>query len=416
MTDHPCPLSTSVATLSIPLHCNMSKRVSHHKVTDVPRRGFSHVVISRKKTSRSNHAVHTILPRTTPTAPSPVPEAYTPRSATHFLSLDSGPLPAEEECSPPRFGKASVLFISNNLPTNPSKTQNDFLREQQGRLHVWMEDIVAREGRVAAATCTGCSIVEGSWRCLDCLGRQIYCTTCFRARHRCHPFHRVEHWTGSFFKAAWLCQTGLEMHLGHGGFECPSVGMVDVSRYHTGSDNGDVPAQDEFDSADIELDNDDSDGGSSCEDGDSCLDDDTCIMGDGDGSGAHSGCRMTDLPHDSGLPTLEGGNVVVFVDVSGVHRLRVHCCQCPNSKTVDRQFVDMGLLPASVVRPKTAFTFRVLDDFRVTNLECHTAGTSYWHKLERKTSNMFPSSVPVHCCITQDLQGLTIATRITIRR
>ena len=206
------------------------------------------------------------------------------------------------------------------------------------------------------------------------------------------------------------------MHLGHGGFECPSVGMVDVSRYHTGSDNGDVPAQDEFDSADIELDNDDSDGGSSCEDDDSCLDDDTCIMGDGDGSGAHSGCRMTDLPHDSGLPTLEGGNVVVFVDVSGVHRLRVHCCQCPNSKTVDRQFVDMGLLPASVVRPKTAFTFRVLDDFRVTNLECHTAGTSYWHKLERKTSNMFPSSVPVRCCITQDLQGLTIATRIAIGR
>ena len=138
-----------------------------------------------------------------------------------------------------------------------------------------MEEIVAWEGRATAATCTGCSIVEGSWRCLDCLGRQIYCTMCFCARHHCHPFHRVEHWTGSFFKAAWLCQTGLEMHLGHGGFECPSVGMVDVSRYHTRSDNGDVLAQDEFDSADIGLDNDGSDSGSSCED------DDTCIMGDG---------------------------------------------------------------------------------------------------------------------------------------
>ena len=73
-----------------------------------------------------------------------------------------------------------------------------------------------------------------------------------------------EHWTGSFLKAAWLCQTGLEIHLGHGGFECPSAGTVDVSGCHARSDNGDVLAQDEFDSADIELDNDGSDGGSSC--------------------------------------------------------------------------------------------------------------------------------------------------------
>ena len=91
----------------------------------------------------------------------------------------------------------------------------------------------------------------------------------------------------------------------------------------------------------------------------------------------------------------------------------MHCFQCPNSKAVDRQFVDMGLLPASIVKPETAFTFCVLDDFQGTNLECHMAGTSYWHKLERKTSNMFPSSVLVCCCITQDVQGLTIATRIS---
>ena len=110
------------------------------------------------------------------------------------------------------------------------------------------------------------------------------------------------------------------MHLGHGGFECPSARMLDVSLCYARSDNGDVLAQDVFDSADIELDNDGSVRGSSCGD------DDTCIMSDGNGSGSQSGCRKTDAPHDSGLPTLEGGNVVMFVDVSGVHRLRVHCC------------------------------------------------------------------------------------------
>lgn len=55
----------------------------------------------------------------------------------------------------------------------------------------------------------------------------------------------------------------------------------------------------------------------------------------------------------------------------------------------------MGLLPASVVKPKTVFTFGVLDDFRLTNLECHTASTSYWQILQRITSGVFPSSVPV---------------------
>ena len=78
--------------------------------------------------------------------------------------------------------------------------------------------------------------------------------------------------------------------------------------------------------------------------------------------------------------------------------MRVHYCQCTNAKCADRQFVDMGFLPASVMKPKTAFTFRVLDDFCLTNLECNTAGTSYWHKIVQKTSNVFRASVLV--CIT----------------
>ena len=78
--------------------------------------------------------------------------------------------------------------------------------------------------------------------------------------------------------------------------------------------------------------------------------------------------------------------------------MRVHYCQCPNAKRADRQFVNMGFLPASVMKPKTTFTFRVLDDFHLTNLECNTASTSYWHKIVQKTSNVFQALVPV--CIT----------------
>ena len=93
--------------------------------------------------------------------------------------------------------------------------------------------------------------------------------------------------------------------------------------------------------------------------------------------------------YGNGLPHLYGGNVFVFVDTSSVHWLRVHYCQCPNAKRADRQFVNMGFLPASVTKLKTTFTFRVLDDFHLTNLECNTAGISYWHKIVWKTSNVF---------------------------
>jgi hypothetical protein len=55
----------------------------------------------------------------------------------------------------------------------------------------------------------------------------------------------------------------------------------------------------------------------------------------------------------------------------------------------------MGLFPASLKRVQTAFTFAVLDDFQMDNLECKTAGMKYFSKLQRLTSNTFPSSVPV---------------------
>ena len=92
---------------------------------------------------------------------------------------------------------------------------------------------------------------------------------------------------------------------------------------------------------------------------------------DGQESGEHDRFwpKFQGGDYGNGLPHLEGGNVIVFVNTSSVHRLRVHYCQCPNAKRADRQFVNMGFLPASVMKLKTAFTFRVLDDFHLTNLQ-----------------------------------------------
>ena len=104
---------------------------------------------------------------------------------------------------------------------------------------------------------------------------------------------------------------------------------------------------------------------------------------------------MDDLEGRYGLPQCQGEDVCVIVDKSGVHRLRVRPCRCVDGPTLNLQYLDMGLFLASLKRVQTAFTFAVLDDFRMDNLECKTAGLKYFNKLKRLTSNAFPHSVPV---------------------
>ncbi|KAG2066363.1 hypothetical protein BDR04DRAFT_1130030 [Suillus decipiens] len=85
---------------------------------------------------------------------------------------------------------------------------------------------------------------------------------------------------------------------------------------------------------------------------------------------------------------------MVIIDKSGVHHLKVRCCHYPNAMSSDIQMFQHGFFPASFNRPKTAFTFRVLDDFLLDNLECSTLVMNYYSKLWRMTSSMFPHLVP----------------------
>ncbi|KAG1863869.1 hypothetical protein F4604DRAFT_1683495 [Suillus subluteus] len=101
-----------------------------------------------------------------------------------------------------------------------------------------------------------------------------------------------------------------------------------------------------------------------------------------------------DLPFVSGPEFQPKENTMVIIDKSGVHRLEIRCCDCPNALSPDIQMFRHGFFPASFNRPKTAFTFRVLDDFLLDNLECGTSAMNYYSKLWRMTSSMFPHLVP----------------------
>lgn len=111
-----------------------------------------------------------------------------------------------------------------------------------------------------------------------------------------------------------------------------------------------------------------------------------------------------ELPHppDPARPTRHprsqrfgAARSMVIVDTSGVHEIPVAFCSCPDAPSPDLQLLQMGLYPATSRRPETAFTFRVLDHFLLTNKVCKTPAMTYYMQLRRTTNPLFPHMVPV---------------------
>ncbi|KAG1837265.1 hypothetical protein F4604DRAFT_1692376 [Suillus subluteus] len=175
------------------------------------------------------------------------------------------------------------------------------------------------------------------------LGEPLYCTGCCRSQHHHNPFHWISQWNGQFFEQSCLAQAGLVIHLGHDGKQCPAL-----------ADRWDLFEGDEHEDQ----------------------------------------LEPEDLPFVSGPEFQPKENTMVIIDKSGVHRLEIRCCDCPNALSPDIQMFRHGFFPASFNRLKTAFTFRVLDDFLLDNLECGTSAMNYYSKLRRMTSSMFPHLVP----------------------
>ncbi|KAI0309363.1 hypothetical protein OF83DRAFT_1179718 [Amylostereum chailletii] len=71
----------------------------------------------------------------------------------------------------------------------------------------------------------------------------------------------------------------------------------------------------------------------------------------------------------------------------------VHFCQCDGAASADLQLLALGLYPASVKTPKTAFTFSVLDDASDETLNSNVTIGGFYNRLKVKTSRVSPSTV-----------------------
>ncbi|KAG2113783.1 uncharacterized protein F5147DRAFT_650200 [Suillus discolor] len=99
-----------------------------------------------------------------------------------------------------------------------------------------------------------------------------------------------------------------------------------------------------------------------------------------------------DYPEGTSIPLVADSDhpATTIVDKSGVHSLSIWYCHCPGALNPDMQLFQAGLFPASFTRPKTAFTFSILDDFLLDNLKCGTSAMNYYSKIRRLTSSIFP--------------------------
>jgi len=269
-----------------------------------------------------------------------------------------------------------------NLMGSSIQTQNDYLRDFIPRRDRYVQEVLAQAGPEDwARKCKTCEVRQGSWRCRDCFGGGVYCMECFRVKHQLLPFHKVEHWSGTHFEPAWLCQAGVTVHLGHGGFECP--GFPDGQKHQESKQQeaSVTSADTDSESEDPESESDDPDPDVDDNDDDSDWEDDDYVEPRGSGTSA--------------LPHVKGAGVTLVVDTSGIHKIRITPCSCPNAAPLDIQLLRMGLFPTSFERVQTVITFGALEDQRLDNLECKTPMLRYWNKLRRKTTEHAWLSLPV---------------------
>jgi hypothetical protein len=90
-----------------------------------------------------------------------------------------------------------------------------------------------------------------------------------------------------------------------------------------------------------------------------------------------------------------GNPLLTVVNCQGVFEMEVLFCACSDNCAKEEQLLRTCLFPATFKQIETVFTFAVLDNFLVDNLECKTTAQQYFSKLQSMTNTMFPDYVQV---------------------
>ena len=255
--------------------------------------------------------------------------------------------------------------------------------------------LLSRENLPGDGICAQCTEHRFAiWRCKDCTLSPALCRTCMRQCHLNNPLHRIECWTGTYFRSADLWEVGVYLLIKHQGeeSECRSLSWqkeslewlqlskddeeqrrLSASQTSSNSVPTAPPTARNPDQSEEEWEEDDTE-----------LDSIVGYLGDPTTRGAD------DCPHQDAL----NNHYVQVVHVNGIHHIALVTCLCHGAETVHGDLMYHRLVPTTFSRYRTLFTVAVLDDFRMSNLECKASAYQYFQKLRRVTFPMAPARAP----------------------
>jgi len=262
-----------------------------------------------------------------------------------------------------------------------------------------------------------------------------------RRIHQQNPFHKIQRWTGTHFRAAELWEVGTYVLIPHheGDPLCDALqsqkdyleqferqkddleqGILLEKRPAPHSvprprqearDDGDPmdiddssenPAADAAEDQEFEQFLNDLHGRQDNTDGDvddgpfndTEEDDDETLIADAEDDlpvPAYLGADVN-MPE---LPTRDAfqNSYVRVVHTNGLHHLAMVSCPCRGAEFLPRDLIASRLVPASFQNIRTLFSAQLLDYFRLCNLELKASAYSFYHLLRRLTMPMAPAEV-----------------------
>ena len=320
-------------------------------------------------------------------------------------------------------GYADMLEPDMQEPDMPeeqyqSKQQWTYLQEFVSRIDTILPALLDREA-IKDGQCGQCSVAVGLWRCQDCSGDRLLCRCCMRHSHMHNPYHRIEHWTGTYFRDAALWEVGVFIALNHRdspilcsnllwqhrtleSFQCqkdqlevdpanqcpPAFGSAPAPAPTATSDPFDPSETNEEYHPDDVLEEDDE-----IRHGDAEADLEDIEAG---AAGFVHYIGNSCLSSDDPLPPAQdalNNQYVRVVHTNGIHHIALVSCNCRGQESAIQDLIYARLIPTSFKRIRTLFTTAVLDQFRYSNLEMMSSAYQFFQMLRRVTMPMAPTKV-----------------------
>ena len=95
-------------------------------------------------------------------------------------------------------------------PTDPSAKSTPLLDWVKNHRQAYLDELIRHDGRAGVVDCAKCG-QPGFYKCKECLGFQILCSTCFLEQHTYLPLHRALVRRSVFLLVGFLtlCSTGM---------------------------------------------------------------------------------------------------------------------------------------------------------------------------------------------------------------